>query len=172
MQREMKFDGLKAKIKTMLAGTADARAGAEAANRGWLDEAAFEALAYMAVNANRYLTVDRPALVDFAEQFQPATDGQEPDYLALYAKRAGERGFAIGDASSELSLIALRARVDAIKVIDRWDVREAAKLVDLFPAAVPKKYQRAALSCYMADNEDADWMIVLDASKHRPSSLH
>jgi hypothetical protein len=172
MQREMKFEGLKAKIKTMLTGTADERAGAAAANRGWLDASAFEALAYMAVNANRYLTVVRPALVEFAEQFQPAADGQQQDYLALYAKRAGDRGFAIGDASSEMSLIALRAREDAIKVIDRWDVREVAKLVDLFPAAVPKQYHRAAITCYMADNEDADWMIAFDTSKHRPTSIH
>lgn len=173
MQREMKFEAIKAKIKAILFGKADQAGGAAPTNRGWLDDNAFQALAYMTVNATSYLTVDRPALVAFAEQFKP--DAQRPgavDYLALYAKRAADRGFTLSDASNELSLIALRAREDAIKLIDRWDIREVAKLVDLFPDALPKTLHRAAIQCYEADNENADWMVSFDTSKIRPTSIH
>lgn len=173
MQREMKFENIKANVKAQLFGKVDNAARAGSTNRGWIGDTAFEALAYMAINATRYLTADRPALVEFAEQFK--MEGQQyggTDYLALSAKNAADRGFTLGESTSELALMALRAREEAIKLIDRWDIREVAKLVDLFPDTIPKTLRRAAISCYEADNENADWMVLFDTSKHRPSSIH
>lgn len=173
MQREMKFETIKAKVKAKLLAKADDAGGAGPTNRGWLDDSAFQALAYMAINATHYLATVRPALVEFAEQFKLDECSQgNIDYVALYAKRAADRGFSLGDASNELSLIALRAREDAIKLIDQWDVREVGKLVDLFQDVMPVKLRRAAINCYMADNEEGDWIVLFDTSKHRPSTIH
>lgn len=45
------------------------------------------------------------------------------------------------------------------QLIDRWDVRQVRKLIELFPGAVPKTYRTKSITVYMADNENCDWMV-------------
>lgn len=45
----------------------------------------------------------------------------------------------------------------AHKIVDAWDVRRAGKLIELFPEALPKKYQKAKFDIDM--DEEGDWKI-------------
>ena len=46
-----------------------------------------------------------------------------------------------------------------MELISHWDVRRVERLIELFPASVPKKYHGKRLTCYMADNKHSDWMV-------------
>jgi len=46
----------------------------------------------------------------------------------------------------------------AIDIIQRWDVRKAGKLVQLFPEIVPKKYVNTIPVCDM--DEKGDWCLL------------
>lgn len=48
---------------------------------------------------------------------------------------------------------------EAIKIIQRWDVRMVGKLIRLFPACIPRKYHGLSIRAEMADNENADWIV-------------
>ena len=48
---------------------------------------------------------------------------------------------------------------EALKIVDRWDVRMVAKLIELFPESIPKKFRGLPMAAYMADNENCDWMV-------------
>lgn len=50
-------------------------------------------------------------------------------------------------------------RQQAITIINNWDIRMAKKLVDLFPEIIPERLRDKPITCYMADNDNADWMI-------------
>jgi len=65
---------------------------------------------------------------------------------------------------------ATRLIIQALKdegesVIDRWDVRSVASLLDAAPEAVPQKYARASISAEMDDQ--GEWQILLDETKPR-----
>lgn len=171
MQTEIKFETLKTKAKMQIWGQAAERAGLSSSNIGWLDSGAFEALAHIAVNQDQYRFEERPALAAFAQAFQLKMGASRSDILACFAKATALREFTLGESASELALIALKAREEAVEIIHRWDVRRVAKLIDLFPEIVPKKYRKATLSCYMADNEDCDWMVCFDTFHHRQEPL-
>lgn len=174
MQNEIKFESLKAKAKKQIWGQVAERIGLSSSNIGWLHVGAFEALAHIAVNQEHYLFEERPALAAFAKAFMIKPGATGNDILASYAKAVAMREFTLGESASELALIALKAREEAVEIIHRWDVRRVAKLIDLFPEIVPKSYRKATLSCYMADNEDCDWMVCFDTSRprHEPRDEH
>jgi hypothetical protein len=55
---------------------------------------------------------------------------------------------------------------EAHKIVDAWDVRCVGKLIELFPEALPKKYQKAKFDIDMDD--DGDWNICFrDSMKMR-----
>lgn len=171
MQTEIKFETLKSKAKMQIWGQAAERAGLSSSNIGWLNTGAFEALAHIAVNQNQYRFEERPALAAFAQAFQLKMGASRNDILASYAKSVALRDFTLGESATELALIALKAREEAVEIIHRWDVRRVAKLIDLFPDIVPQKLRKATLSCYMADTEDCDWMVCFDTFHHRQEPL-
>lgn len=160
---ELKFETLKQRAKAIITGDLSNQS-AGFGPFGLMDDACFAALAQMA--AGTYFVEERPALVAFAKAYGVENAQYDKDRLATHARSAMEKiaGFR---ASDELALITLKAREEAIKLIDGWDVRRVSALVDLFPAIVPKKYQAASLSCYMADNDDADWMVSFDPDQPR-----
>lgn len=45
------------------------------------------------------------------------------------------------------------------KAINNWDVRAIARLIEIFPESVPAMYRGKQLTCYMADNENSDWIV-------------
>ena len=52
----------------------------------------------------------------------------------------------------------------AYKIVDQWDIRNAGKLIELFPEALPNKYQKAKFDVDM--DEDGEWKIYFkDAPK-------
>lgn len=51
---------------------------------------------------------------------------------------------------------------EAHKIVDKWDVRSAGKLIELFPEALPKKYQNAKFDVDM--DEDGEWKIYFKNS--------
>ena len=53
-------------------------------------------------------------------------------------------------------------RQSACEVIDKWDIREVGKLIDIFPFIIPPSYHNKKITIYMADNENCDWMIKFD----------
>lgn len=106
----------------------------------------------------------RPHLTAFAASVR------KHDPLATEAKKVAAQPRIIGNAAREITMLALNAREEALDIIDRWDVREVHKLIDLFPGIVPAALQNAQASCFMADNDSADWMVALDSTKQRMSS--
>lgn len=167
MQTEVKFEAIKSKAKQLISGAAADRAGVASTITGWLNDAAFQALARMACDMDQYLSVERPALVEFAKNFNIKPGATRSDYLAAHAKGIAGRDFILGKTASELALAALKAREEAFGIIDKWDVRCVAKLIDLFPEIVPKRLLRASISCYMADDEDSTWMVCFDTAAPR-----
>jgi len=53
----------------------------------------------------------------------------------------------------------LEMRRKVIQIIERWDVRRVKALIDLFPGIVPQRFIGRAPVCFIADNENSDWMI-------------
>ena len=100
----------------------------------------------------RMLGAERQELREFADQF----DSPAWDSLALRAKE--------GDLWRQMLL---RAREEGVKVIGAWDVRCIGRLIDLFPESVPRQFRNAAMTCYMADDEDSTWMVEFDRAQRR-----
>lgn len=48
---------------------------------------------------------------------------------------------------------------EAVKVIERWDVRQIRKLIELFPYCIPKHLHGQKICAEMADNENCDWLV-------------
>jgi len=48
-----------------------------------------------------------------------------------------------------------------VRLIDKWDVRCAGKLIELFPSCVPAHWKGRRLTAWMADNTNCDWMVGL-----------
>lgn len=48
---------------------------------------------------------------------------------------------------------------EAVKIVEDWDVRMVGKLIQLFPACIPRKYHGLSIRAEMADNENADWIV-------------
>lgn len=98
------------------------------------------------------------SLIRFAK-----TEGQELSELGKFAREfpdyQGDRVGSEAKHGNTAAQVALRAREEGIKLIDRWDVRGVGRLIDLFPKAVPASYRDKQLSCYMADNANSDWMV-------------
>ncbi len=46
---------------------------------------------------------------------------------------------------------------EAHKIINNWDLRAAGKLIELFPEALPKKYQKAKFDIDM--NDSGQWRL-------------
>lgn len=155
MKNTIKVDALKRKIKKLLGYASADRAGMGHSNTGWLDNSAFAALAHLAMNVDSYVLQERPALVAFAKHYPSTPD----DTLANAAKATADKPMCIGKAANELSLLALKAREEACKLVDNWDVRAIARLIALFPDVISKKQRTANISLFMADNANADWMI-------------
>lgn len=97
---------------------------------------------------------EREELREFAQAFEV----QGNDLIAQSAK---------GDSKhSAWNRVLLKAREASMDIINHWDVRKVAKLLELFPQAAPTLAKGVAkgkaLTCYMADNENADWMVELN----------
>lgn len=90
---------------------------------------------------------EREEMREFADAFE----AKPADWLALSAKQDSK--------GSAWNRVVLRAREAGLQLIDGWDVRQVGKLIELFPTAVPARMRNKPLTCYMADNEDCDWMV-------------
>lgn len=44
-----------------------------------------------------------------------------------------------------------------VAIIEQWDVRMVKKLVEIFPAIIPKKYHKG--KCTADYNDDGDWIV-------------
>lgn len=90
---------------------------------------------------------EREEMREFAEAFQ----ANKGDWLADAAKSDAK--------GSAWNRVVLRAREAGLELIENWDVRQVRKLIELFPECVPAKFRGKQLTCFMADNEDCDWMV-------------
>lgn len=93
-------------------------------------------------------------------EFASAFEASEKDWLANAANAKHGEGL-----DSAWNQVVLRAREAGVDLINNWDVRQVGKLIDLFPEAVPQKYRGVELTCYMADNEDCDWVVEVVEKK-------
>ena|ERR1039457_6625761 len=71
-----------------------------------------------------------------------------------YALLAG-----VGDGTFDWRKNAIEMRKEVIRIIERWDVRRAKALIDLFPGIVPKRCWGRVPVCFIADTEKAHWMV-------------
>ena len=143
----MKFETIKEKAKVIF------REGVQQYG-GKGSQAAFDALLAFALATK----AEREEMRDFAENFQ----AHRTDWLAQSAKR---------DQPDQWGQMVLRAREAGLQLIDNWDVRMVGKLIELFPESVPARYRGKQLTCYMADNEDCDWMVEVDEPREEPDHL-
>lgn len=100
---------------------------------------------------------DRSSLLGagpLAKGSYPAFDALPGDWLAATAKSA-----TVGQFKAGWSQLVLRAREAGYDLIDRWDVRQVGKLIELMPECVPSRYRGVNLVCYMADDEASTWMV-------------
>ena len=70
-----------------------------------------------------------------------------------------ERKFGGRDHKNGWRLRSLAMRQKVIQIIERWDVRRAKSLIDLFPGIVSDRFMGQVPVCYIADNKNADWMV-------------
>lgn len=146
----MKFDTIKKNAKAIYAGSMSATAQDATVATGTLakgSEASFAAvLPFILTTAN-----EREEMREFADKFE----AQDGDTLAAIAKSEGK--------DSAWSQVVLKARETGLELIEKWDIRQVSKLIELFPESVPAKYRNTQLSCFMADNANSDWMIKVAA---------
>lgn len=95
---------------------------------------------------------ERAELRAFAQAFE----AEPGDWLARAAQFGGGNRLDVA-----WNQVVLRAREAGLALIEQWDVRQVAKLIALFPECVPAKYRSKPLTCYMADNEDCDWLVEI-----------
>lgn len=157
-QNTLKFDTLKSRAKSQIGYALQNDSSLGSAMLAHPDSwRAFELLATMALHHRSYSTVERPALVEFAQKFEINTTG---DLLALQAKNVSEqKKDDIRHLAKEIALVALRARAESFTIIDAWDVRCVARLIELFPGIVNKKQRKSPIRVFMADNANCDWMV-------------
>lgn len=165
-KKTIPFDTLKKKAKSLLGISAQVKTGI-LTQTGWLDDTAFKILIHLAINKANYAATERPGLASFASAYMQDAEPGSTDHVAAVAQQAALKPFDRSSVSQELSLIALKAREEASIIIDRWDVRCVAQLIEAFPGIVANKYQQASIHIFMADNENGDWMVELDPSKKR-----
>lgn len=65
----------------------------------------------------------------------------------------------VGDGTFNWRKNAEELQNEVIRVINRWDVRCAKRLVDLFPAIVPVRCRGVIPACYIEDKEDGEWVV-------------
>lgn len=143
----MKFETIKTNAKNLFAGAfaSDWNRSADTPpcplTKG--SPASFEAVLPFILSSQ----AQRDEMREFALQFK----AREGDLLAANATSDGK--------DSAWNQVLLRAREAGLQLIDNWDVRQVGKLIELFPGCVPAKYRAKQLTCYMADNENCDWMV-------------
>lgn len=161
MAKRMKFDSIKSKIIATVRERADVPSGLGAL---WLSSEPFKVLAHMAINADSYILEERPALCELARSHRQALQA-DPDYLATAAAAAADNVLTCGKAARELCLVALKAREEAVAMVERWDVRAVGSLIKLFPTVFPKALQGAAIRCYIEDSEDSPWVVEFTTAR-------
>ena len=63
----------------------------------------------------------------------------------------------IGDGTYDWKRNSREMREAVIRVIEKWDIRRAKALIDLFPGIVPKRCAGKVPECFMA--EDGGWTL-------------
>ena len=74
-------------------------------------------------------------------------------------EQVAEGKFGGRDHTDGWRLRSLELRDMVVKVIEKWDIRRAKALVDLFPGAVPKWCLGLVPRCYEADGGKGEWMV-------------
>lgn len=102
--------------------------------------------------------------------FALATQTERDEMRAFANSYTADRTDWLGRSAktSDWSAMVLRARQAGLKLIDNWDVRQVGKLIELFPACVPKRYHGKKLTCYLADCKRSDWIVeVIESGRNR-----
>lgn len=171
--KTMKFEALKAKAKRILGDGIALEVFLSPRAGGFFNDETFGAFARMA--RAEYIFAERPELVKFAqayEQLHPelALPTTGDSVAAVAAEVARRDPSATRGAGDEFALLALKAREEGCKLIDRWDVRSVASLIDLFPETIPKMYLKAGLTAEC--DEDGEWVITFDPQGQRQHQPH
>lgn len=156
----MKFDTIKTNAKRLYAGALgrwdDARTmyGCGPLAKGTTPS--FDALLPFVLATE----AERQEMRNFAKMYNEHFNQDGKDWLASAAYPNADKD-KIRVAWNQ---VVLRAREAGLDLIDKWDVRRVGKLIELFPEAVPARMRNKPLTCYVADNENGDWMVEVQAS--------
>jgi hypothetical protein len=85
----------------------------------------------------------------------------------VVALRDGRRRQVHSGVEIEAGRLAQELRQRCVEIIERWDVRQVNRLVDLFPECVPATCRLRHAVCEMADDEDGSWMVTFDLQSQR-----
>ena len=108
---------------------------------------------------------ERNFLREYAKSVAPKTDAQaRADLLAAAAAHDDS-------LRSRFNQLLLKGRDEGLKRIDRWDVREVAKLIALFPEAAPARFHNVEIVCH-CDTPDAEWVIEVAEPRARRATMH
>lgn len=155
----MKFDTIKVRAEAQYVRMFEGQAFGGMQSFSGLSDAAFSTVLPFLMR----FEAERAELKAFSELIQNRNDGSFQQRLATLSNR-GE------DLESCWRRVLACACDEGVKVIRNWDVRSVSKLIELFPDSAPARMRDAQLNCYMADNEDSDWMVeVAPSQSPRPS---
>lgn len=84
------------------------------------------------------------------------------DQINAYKVSGGEAVMMMLSTHKHWRTNIIDMRQSACEVIDKWDIREVRKLIDIFPFIIPPSYHNKKITIYMTDNENCDWMIKFD----------
>lgn len=132
-------------------------------------------LAELKMNAAYQVGVRLGVLGDYLRSGVPVLDAKQRKELqrACLLLRPELRSDPAQDNMAQLAGMVDNVREACQRRVLRWDVRNVASLVDLFPGLVPKSCRERAVRAHVADDpvEDGPWMLEFDPDTPRPNTL-
>jgi hypothetical protein len=101
------------------------------------------------MNAMKYETIKKKAIEELRTQIEVGS-GWPSDKLFMALMPAVEMRRKPRELLEEWT-------AEAVKMIEKWDIRQVGKLVELFPSCIPKRFHGLPMVAEMADT---GWVVM------------
>lgn len=142
---EIRFEELKKKAKRALAVYVNMAGGGGTAP--FFDP--FQLLLAVANSSSEQLKEWRESADEFKRSIRPGEGATMPHVVSR-------------TATNPFSGALLKFRECGLQLIDRWDVRQVGKLIEIFPEIVPPRYRGRRIEANLVDNaagDDSEWVV-------------